>query len=56
MADSAKDRRLKRSDMPVENPKKLPADFPKQFDIDRNLKKGSAGKKKGKGARFHGSM
>ena len=54
MADIKKNQRAKRKDGPVETPKKLPAAFPKKFDIEQQNKAGD--KKRGKGARFHGSM
>lgn len=46
-----------RKDGPVEKPKKLPAAFPDKFDIEQDQKdKPVVQKKRGKGARFHGSM
>ena len=55
MADSDKVGQKAQVD-PVEKPKKLPAAFPDKFDTDHEEKGSSADKKRGKGARFHGSM
>jgi hypothetical protein len=41
---------------PVEKPKKLPAEFPEKFDTEQKPKGSPDDKKRGKGARFHGSM
>lgn len=54
MGDSKKEGQAKREDWPVENPKKLPADFPKKFDTEQ--KANSRNKRRGKGAILHGSM
>jgi hypothetical protein len=55
MADREKVQ-TKRKDAPAETPKKLPAAFPDKFDADQAQKENSVDKKRGKGARFHGSM
>lgn len=54
MADIEKGRQAKRKDWPVEKPKKLPAALPKKFDTEQEAT--SSNKKRGKGARLHGSM
>ena len=54
MADSKKEGQANRKDWPVEKPKKLPAALPKKFDTEQRAKSGN--KKRGKGARLHGSM
>jgi len=54
MAEIEKGRQFKRKDGPVEKPKKLPAAFPEKFDTEQ--KDDSDDQKRGKGARFHGSM
>jgi hypothetical protein len=57
MVDSEKVRQVKTKDKgPVEKTKKLPAAFPNKFDIEEDQKKNSPDKKRGTGARFHGSM
>ena len=55
MADSKKVGQKTKGD-PVEKPKKLPAAFPEKFDTEQEQKGCSADEKRGKGARFHGSM
>lgn len=55
MVDSPKDR-PKRTDGPAETPKKLPDAFPEKFEADQGQKDNPDNKKRGNGARFHGSM
>lgn len=54
MVKEKKDWPDKRTDHPAEDPKKLPAAFPDRLDTEQN--KGAGKKKRGKGARLHGSM
>lgn len=54
MVQEKKDWADKRTDQPPEKPKKLPAAFPKKFDTEQKAMSGN--KKRGKGARLHGSM
>ena len=54
MAETKKEGQAKRKDWPVEKPKKLPAALPKKFDTEQKTK--PRNKKRGKGARLHGSM
>ena len=54
MIESKKGRQINREDGPVETIKKLPEALPEKFDTDE--KDTSDDKKRGKGARFHGSM
>ena len=54
MAESKAGKKSKED--PVEKPKKLPAEFPERFDTEQRQKDSPDNKKRGKGARFHGSM
>ena len=54
--DDGQKAQIKRKDAPAETPKKLPAAFPEKFDTEQDQQENSADKKRGKGARFHGSM
>jgi hypothetical protein len=54
--DGKKGRQAMTKGGPVEKPKKLPADFPEKFDIERDQTDDSDDQKQGGGARLHGSM
>ena len=54
MMDGQKDVADKRQDQPPEEPKNLPSIFPNKFDTEKTEATGK--KKRGKGARLHGSM
>jgi hypothetical protein len=54
MVDRKKHSPAKRTDQPPEEPKKLPEALPEKFDVKNNDK--VVRKKRGKGARLHGSM
>lgn len=54
MIEGKTGRQINRNDGPAETIKKLPEAFPEKFDTDEE--ETSNDKKRGKGARFHGSM
>lgn len=54
MVDGKKEWADKRQDHPPEEPKKLPAAFPEKFDTEQSEATGK--RKRGKGARLHGTM
>lgn len=56
MVDSKKRQVKAKNDGPIEKTKKLPAAFPEKFDTEQDHEDNSADQKRGKGARFHGSM